>query len=180
MTMNQTNISTANIDSDAAQADAYDQGAEFAEKDWPRWQGEPWGPASMAEHCEIMWEVMFEKVCPEWAGLDDVRGAFFVGYEDRATELANAGEAGYEALAEAGSVADTDGWALQSGPWAKKASTAERAARVLRAADAGALAWRKRAALSGSKGDRYRAEEAAIAAHAMAETVAELGVLTVH
>ncbi|RQP40101.1 hypothetical protein [Burkholderia ubonensis] len=178
MTVNQTNTRIANID--AAQAEAYDQGAEFAEKDWPRWLDEPWGPASMAEHCEVMWEVMFERVCPEWAGLDDVRGAFFVGYEDRAAELANAGVAGYETLAEAGTVADTDGWVLQAGPWTKKASTAERAARVLRAADVGVAAWRARAALSGSKSDRYRAEEAENAAHAMAETVAELGVLAVH
>ncbi|KVD72790.1 hypothetical protein WI89_13780 [Burkholderia ubonensis] len=180
MTMNQTGISIANIDIDAAQAEAYDQGAEFAEKDWPRWLDEPWGPASMAEHCEVMWELMFEKICPGWAGNDDVRRAFFVGYEDRATELANTGEAGYESLAEAGTVADTEGWVLQSGPWTKKASAAERAARVLRAADAGAAAWRARAALSGSNGDRYRAEEAEIAAHAMAEVILADGLLTIH
>lgn len=180
MTMNQTSISIANIDIDAAQAEAYDQGAEFAEKDWPRWLDEPWGPASMAEHCEVMWELMFEKICPGWAGNDDVRRAFFVGYEDRATELANTGEAGYESLAEAGTVADTEGWVLQSGPWTKKASAAERAARVLRAADAGAAAWRARAALSGSKSDRYRAEEAEIAAQALSESILAAGTLTIH
>ncbi|RQS67235.1 hypothetical protein DID96_21965 [Burkholderia sp. Bp8963] len=178
--MNQTNISTANIDTSVAQAEAYDQGAEFAEKDWQWVRGDIHGPASMAEHRERTWAFLIREVCSEWAGNDDVRSAFFVGYEDRATELANAGVAGYETLAEAGTVADTDGWVLQSLPWTKRASEAERAARVLRAADAGAMVWRARAKASGNKARRYRAEEAEIAARTMAEVIAGSGMLTIH
>ncbi|EJO63229.1 hypothetical protein BURMUCF1_1166 [Burkholderia multivorans ATCC BAA-247] len=61
----------------------------------------------MADHCEAAWDFIRRHVCPEWDHAD-AKGAFFVGYEDRATELANAGEAGYETLAEAGTVADTE------------------------------------------------------------------------
>lgn len=86
--MNQTNISIANIDTNAAQAEAYDQGAEFAEKDWQWVRGDIHGPSSMAAHRERTWAFLIHEVCPEWAGHDEVRGAFFVGYEDRATELA--------------------------------------------------------------------------------------------
>ncbi|AJY06852.1 hypothetical protein SB768_07500 [Burkholderia sp. SIMBA_043] len=178
--MNQTNISIANIDTNAAQAEAYDQGAEFAEKDWQWVRGDIHGPSSMAAHRERTWAFLIHEVCPEWAGHDEVRGAFFVGYEDRATELANAGEAGYETLAEAGTVADTDGWVLQSLPWPKRASEAERAARVLRAADVGAAVWRGRAKASGNKAGRYRAEEAEFAARTMAESILAANVLTVH
>ena len=167
-TMNQTNIialRNSNIDA----AEAYKEGAFFAEVDWQAARKDTPVPAlampvapgysSMADHCQTAWDFIRQHVCPEWDHAD-AKGAFFVGYEDRATELANAGEAGYETLAEAGTVADTEGWVLQSEPWEDKADADDKMLRALRALRLGAAAWRGRAAASGEAGDRYRAEEA--------------------
>ncbi|HEF4771635.1 hypothetical protein [Burkholderia multivorans] len=166
--MNQTNvigIRNSNIDV----AEAYKEGAFFADVDWQAarkdtpvpFRAMPVAPgySSMADHCEAAWDFIRRHVCPEWDHAD-VKGAFFVGYEDRATELANAGEAGYETLAEAGTVADTEGWVLQSEPWEDEADADHKRMRALRALQLGATAWRTRAAASGAARDRYRAEEA--------------------
>lgn len=173
--MNQTNIiaiRNSNIDA----AVAYKEGAFFAEVGWHAARKDTRVPApampvapgysSMADHCRTAWEFIRQHVCPEWDHAD-AKGAFFVGYEDRATELANAGEAGYETLAEAGTVADTDGWVLQSEPWEDAAGADDKILRALRALRLGATAWRARADASGEAGDRYRAEEA----EALAESV---------
>ena len=149
------------VDTDAA----YDEGAFFADTDWP-WsqkEHEHARPASMAEHLLLAWRFVSSTVRPDW-NTDEHRDAFILGYEDRATELADAGEAGYQALAEAGGVADTDVWVLQSPPWPAKATDEKKALRAVRAAWAGAAAWRRRADATGDKGDRYRAEEAEIRA----------------
>ncbi|WP_124517455.1 hypothetical protein [Burkholderia stagnalis] len=166
--MNQTSTLNANIDANVNAA-AYDEGAFFAETDWQAARKETHAPArampvapgysSMADHCQTAWDFIRQHVCPEWDHLD-AKGAFFVGYEDRATELANAGVAGYETLAEAGTVADTDGWVLQSEPWEDKAEAGDKMLRALRAVRLGATAWRARAEATGEAGDRYRAEEA--------------------
>jgi hypothetical protein len=145
---------------------AYDEGAFYAETDW-QWalkEDEDVRPASMAEHCSLAWAFISGTVCPEWSS-EHHRLSFFIGYEDRATELADAGESGYEALAEAGTVADTGGWVLQSDPWRAKASSTEKALRAVRAAWAGAAAWMARAA-NGSGVDRIRADAAQIRAEA--------------
>lgn len=171
-TMNQTNIiaiRNSNIDA----AEAYKEGAFFAEVDWQAARKDtrvsalamPVAPgySSMADHCQTAWDFIRQHVCPEW-GRDEVRDAvrtaFFVGYEDRATELAHAGEAGYETLAEAGTVADTDGWILQSAPWEDAAGADDKMLRALRALRLGATAWRARADASGEAGHRWRAEQA--------------------
>jgi hypothetical protein len=91
------------------------------------------------------WAFISGTICPEWSS-EHHRLSFFIGYEDRATELADEGEAGYEALAEAGTVADTAGWVLQSEPWRVKASRSEKALRAVRAAWVGAAAWLAKAA----------------------------------
>jgi len=87
----------------------------------------------MAEHRAEVWANVAGNLCPEWNN-EHARLSFLIGYEDRATELADAGEAGYEALAEAGTVADTEGWILQCGPWAAKASDTGKALRAVRTA----------------------------------------------
>jgi hypothetical protein len=172
--MNQTNIAQ-NIEANHVAADigdtdlhdeAYEAGAFYAETDWQHNRKRPgflWGPDSMAEHCAVVWADIAENVSPEWDH-DAARMSFYLGYEDRATELAADGEAGYEALAEAGTVADTEGWTLQSEPWAMKASDGEKALRAVRAAWAGAARWQALAEASGTDGDRYGAEEALIRA----------------
>ncbi len=181
MTMNQTNIiaiRNSNIDA----ADAYKEGAFFAEVDWQAARKDTPVPArampvapgysSMADHCQTAWDFIRQHVCPEWDHAD-AKGAFFVGYEDRATELANAGEAGYETLAEAGTVADTEGWVLQSEPWEDAAGADDKMLRALRALRLGATAWRARADASGEVADRYRAEDAeALAESAIGDVLA--------
>lgn len=150
--------------------EAYDEGAFFAETDWPWSQKEPdhARPTSMAEHLLLSWRFVSCTLCPAW-NTEQHRDAFLLGYEDRATELADAGEAGYQALAEAGSVVDTDVWVLQCEPWSDKATDAEKALRAVRAAWAGAAAWRRRADATRDKTDRYRAEVAEIRADAAGE-----------
>lgn len=93
--------------SQGACSEAYDEGAFFAETDgpWSQKERERSRPESMAEHCQMAWRFVLREVCPEWA-TEQHRAAFLLGYEDRATELADAGESGYQALAEAGGVAD--------------------------------------------------------------------------
>ena len=142
---------------------AYGEGAFFAETDW-QWalkEDEDARPTSMAEHRAIAWAFISGTICPEWNS-EHHRLSFFIGYEDRATELADEGEAGYEALAEAGTVADTAGWVLQSGPWRAKASRSEKTLRAVRAAWAGAAAWLAKAASNAE--DRLRADAAQIRA----------------
>jgi hypothetical protein len=142
--------------------EAYNEGAFYAETDWQHSRKRPgflWGPNSMAEHCAVVWADVAANICPDWNN-EHARVSFFIGYEDRATELADTGEAGYEALAEAGTVADTEGWILQRKPWATKASAREKALRAVHAAWAGAARWQALAEASGERGDRYRAEEA--------------------
>ncbi|CAN7579091.1 hypothetical protein [Paraburkholderia hospita] len=168
--MNQTDIAQ-NIEANHVAVDigdtdlhgeAYSEGAFFAETDWQCNRKRPgflWGPDSMAEHCTAVWADIVANVHPEWNN-QHVRLSFFIGYEDRATDLAAAGEAGYETLAEAGTVADTDGWTLQSAPWSEEASASEKALRAVRAVWAGAAAWQARAEASGDLGDAHRAEEA--------------------
>lgn len=144
--------------------EAYREGAFFAKMDWSWVRAEPTvSPTSMAEHCALAWQFISRTVCPEWNN-DYMRRSFFLGYEDAATELADSGEAGYEVLAEAGTVADTEGWIVQSAPWEAKASRIEKALRAIQAAWAGAEAWQVKAEASGSVADRARAEEAQIRA----------------
>jgi hypothetical protein len=163
----------AATDSDGGhlQGEAYNEGAFYAETDWQHCRKRPgflWGPNSMAEHCAVVWADIVANICPEWNN-ENAQTSFFIGYEDRATELANAGDAGYEALAEAGTVADTEGWMLQCEPWPEKASDGEKALRAVRAAWAGAAAWQARADSTGAEGDRHRAEEALVRAEASGE-----------
>ncbi|MDR5779150.1 hypothetical protein QCE63_06870 [Caballeronia sp. LZ065] len=161
--------------------EAYNEGAFFAEVDWG-WlmtigdepteeEAEMIGhrPASMAEHCALSWAFVSSEVCPAWQGDMDAQAEFYVGYEDRASELADAGEAGYEALAEAGTLADTAGWQLQGAPWAAAASDGEKALRAVRAAWAGAAAWQAVAEATGAKADELRAIDAVIRAEAAGE-----------
>ena len=167
--MNKTNIiaiRNSNIDA----AEAYKEGAFFAEVDWQAARKDTPVPAlampvapgysSMADHCQTAWDFISQHVCPEWDHAD-AKGAFFVGYEDRAAELANAGEAGYETLAEAGTVADTDGWVLQSEPWQDAADADDKMLRALRALRLGAAAWQARADARRAADDRHRAAESA-------------------
>lgn len=167
--------------------EAYDEGAFFAETDWQAARKETLVPAqvmpvapgysSMADHCQRSWDFIRQQVKPEW-DRPDVRLAFFFGYEQAATVLAVSGEAGYETLAEAGTVEDTEGWVLHSEPWRETDDCAERAARAMRAADTGAVCW---AALTESgKADAYRAAQADLWACEVAEVIAGAGVLAVH
>ncbi|MFC5427561.1 hypothetical protein ACFPTO_01860 [Paraburkholderia denitrificans] len=167
--------------------EAHEEGAFFAETDWQWARKDTRVPArvmpvapgysSMADHCERSWEFIRQQVCPEW-DRPDVRLAFFLGYEEAAKLLAATGEAGYETLAEAGTVEETEGWVLRSAPWVETPDSAERATRAMRAADAGVAGWAELAA-SGSVGV-WRAEEAALRAAELAEAIAGAGVLGVH
>ncbi|WP_250476744.1 hypothetical protein [Caballeronia sp. INML1] len=170
--------------------DAYSEGAFFAEVDWG-WlmsigeeptaeEAEMIGhrPSSMAEHCAMAWAFVSRAVFPAWQGDREEQMEFYVGYEDRATELATAGEAGYEALAEAGTVADTAGWQLQGKPWGADASDGERALRAVRAAWAGAAAWQAVAEATGEKHAELRAIEALIRAEAAGECVLDARYVT--
>ncbi|WP_250538256.1 MULTISPECIES: hypothetical protein [unclassified Caballeronia] len=161
--------------------DAYSEGAFFAEVDWA-WlmsigeeptaeEAEMMGhrPSSMAEHCAMSWAFVSRAVFPAWRGDREAQMEFYDGYEGRATELADAGEAGYEVLAEAGTVADTTGWKLQGEPWTADASDGEKALRALRAAWAGAAAWHAVAEATGEKHTELRAIEALIRAEAAGE-----------
>ncbi|MFM0131759.1 hypothetical protein [Paraburkholderia sediminicola] len=157
--------------------EAYDEGAFYAEADWQCSRKRPgflWGPNSMAEHRALVWAEVAGNVCPEWDN-DHARLSFFIGYEDRATEFADAGEAGYEALAEAGTVADTEGWILQCGPWAADASDNEKALRAVRAAWAGAERWQALADAGGEPSAVIRAEEALIRAEVVGEHMLHSG-----
>lgn len=147
--------------------DAYKEGEFYASTDWQWVRKDRHAPASMAEHCAKAWAFIAGTVCPEWSN-EHMRLSFFIGYEDRATELANAGEAGYEALAEAGSVAETDGWVVQSEPWAEKASDEDKAARAVRAARAAAAVWQAKFDATGAVSVRRNAELAEIRAEALA------------
>jgi hypothetical protein len=161
-----SSLATASIaPSPDALEEAYDEGAFFAETDW-QWvmkDDEQDRPSSMAEHRATAWAFISGTVCPEWNNAD-TRNAFYVGYEDRATELADAGEAGYETLAESGTVADTAGWQGNVGDWTDIADQAEKAARAAEAARTGATAWASLAHVSGNRVDKWRAEEALIRA----------------
>lgn len=128
-------------------------------------------PSSMAEHVSMAWAFVSQIVYPAWRGDREAQTDFYVGYEDRATELADAGESGYEALAEAGTVADTAGWQLQGASWAADASDSEKALRALRAAWAGAAAWQVVAEVTGERHAELRAIEALIRAEAAGECV---------
>jgi hypothetical protein len=173
----ETNISATNavqsIDTDAAapelHAEAYDEGWFFAQTDWPwalRESYEHARPSSMAQHLAASWAFVANIVCPEWAGDEAARMSFWIGYEDGATALADAGEADYQALAEAGTVAETCGWVLQSPPWRTKAMSSEKELRAVRAAWAGAAARLAKAEATGRPEDRIRADEAQIRAEA--------------
>ncbi|MFM0037114.1 hypothetical protein [Paraburkholderia strydomiana] len=167
----EANGTTTDIDGADLHEEAYADGAFYAETDWQYCRKRPgflWGPNSMAEHCAVVWADIVANICPEWNS-EHPRLSFFIGYEDRATELADAGEAGYEALAEVGTVADTEGWILQCEPWVANASDSEKALRAVRAAWSGAAAWRVRADSTGAEGDRHRAEDALIRAEASGE-----------
>jgi hypothetical protein len=126
-------------------------------------------PSSMAEHVSMAWAFVSQIVYPAWGGDREAQTEFYVGYEDRATELADAGEAGYEALAEAGTVADTAGWQLQGAPWAAEATDGEKCMRALRAAWAGAAAWQAVAEATGTQAAALRAIDAMIRAEAAGE-----------
>jgi len=167
----EANAIASDIDGGDLHDEAYNEGAFYAETDWQHCRKRPgflWGPASMAEHCAVVWADVAKNICPEWNS-EHARLSFFIGYEDRATELADAGEAGYEALAEVGTVADTDGWILQCEPWAANASDTEKALRAVRAAWAGAERWQALAEATGEQADAFRAIEALIRAEAAGE-----------
>ncbi|MGY6161158.1 hypothetical protein [Paraburkholderia strydomiana] len=162
----EANRIAADIDSGEVHAGAYEEGAFFAETDWTwalKEKNAACRPSSMAEHRAMAWAFISESVCPEWDN-EHARLSFLLGYEDRATELADIGEAGYETLAEAGTVADTEGWILQGKPWAAKVSSREKALRAIRAAWAGAERWQAMAEASGAQSDAIRAMEAMIRA----------------
>jgi hypothetical protein len=167
----EANTIAADSDSTELHDEAYNEGAFYAETDWQHCRKRPgflWGPSSMAEHCAAVWADVAANICPEWNG-EHARLSFFIGYEDRATELAYAGEAGYEALAEAGTLADTEGWVLQCEPWAAKVSDGEKTLRAVRATWAGAARWQALAEASGEQSDAIRAIEAVVAAEAAGE-----------
>lgn len=149
--------------------EAYNEGAFYASTDWQSARKDAWGPASMAQHCAASWVFITSTVCPEWDN-ERMRLSFFIGYEDRATELADAGEAGYEALAEAGNVADTDGWVVQSEPWSENASDQEKAMRAMWAAMEGAAFRLAKFDRTGDESDRHAAGEAKIRAASMTES----------
>jgi hypothetical protein len=176
----QANHAAADIDGMELHEEAYADGAFYAETDWQHCRKRPgflWGPNDMAEHCVVVWADIVANICPEWNS-EHPRLSFFIGYEDRATELADAGEAGYEALAEAGAVADTEGWILQCEPWAANASDSEKARRAVRAAWSSAAAWQARADSTGAEGDRHRAEDALIRADVAGEQLLDSGYMT--
>lgn len=166
---------------------AYAEGAFFAETDWQAARRDtlvharamPVAPgySSMAAHCRTAWDFIRLHACPEW-DRPDARFAFFLGYEQAAMVLAAAGEAGYETLAEAGTVEDTEGWVLCSQPWTDTPDSAERATRAMRAADTGAVCWTALAA--SGRADAWRAEQAEGWALEVAEAIAGAGVLAVH
>ncbi|WP_116142209.1 hypothetical protein [Paraburkholderia sp. BL27I4N3] len=167
----------ADIDGTELHDEAYNDGAFYAETDWQHCRKRPgflWGPNSMAEHCAVVWAEVAANICPEWNN-EHARLAFFIGYEDRATELAYAGEAGYEALVEAGTLADTEGWVLQCEPWAAKATDSEKALRAVRAAWAGAARWQAVAEASGEQSDAIQALDAVIRAEAAGELLLHSG-----
>ncbi|WP_347556502.1 hypothetical protein [Robbsia sp. KACC 23696] len=141
--------------------EAYREGAFFAETDWQWALKEPVHarPANMAEHRAMAWAFISGTVCPAWQN-EDMLNAFYLGYEDRATELADAGEAGYKAMAEAGSVAATAGWILQTRPWINTATKKDKAIRTERAAGAGAAQWQVIAAASKQPCDLHQVEQA--------------------
>jgi hypothetical protein len=181
----ETNISVTNaaqrIDTNTGapelNGEAYDEGRFFAQTDWPWTLKESYEharPTSMAQHLATSWAFVANVVCPEWAGDEAARMSFWIGYEDGATELADAGEADYQALAEAGTVAETCGWVLQSAPWCRKAISTEKMLRAVRAAWAGASAWLTKAEATGRPEDRIRADEAQIRAEAAGD--ASLGI----
>jgi hypothetical protein len=188
MTIDNPNLNPATrISSADDMYEAYDEGAFFAETDWLAARREtlipvrvmPVAPgySSMADHRERAWEFIRQQVCPEW-DRPDTRFAFFLGYEETAKLLAATGEAGYETLAEAGAVEDTEGWVLHSQPWADTPDSAERAARAMRAVDVGAACWAALAE-SGMAG-AGRAEQAADWALEVVGAIAGAGVLAVH
>jgi|GEM_PF-6671466 len=166
---------------------AYAEGAFFAETDWQAARREtlvqvhvmPVAPgySSMADHCRMAWDFIRQQACPEW-DRPDARCAFFLGYEEAAKVLAATGEAGYETLAEAGIVEDTEGWVLHSQPWHETDDAAERAARAMRAAETGAACWAVLAE-SGRVG-AGRAGQADEWALEVARAIAGAGVLPVH
>ncbi|WP_184107887.1 hypothetical protein [Paraburkholderia fungorum] len=149
--------------------EAYNEGAFYADTDWQWVRKDEEGPSSMAQHCAVSWAFIAGTVCPEWDN-ERMRLSFFIGYEDRATELADAGEAGYEALAEAGSVAETEGWVVQSEPWSENASDQEKAMRAVWAAMEGAAARLAKFDWTGNESDRHAAGEAKIRAASMTES----------
>ncbi|WP_322004471.1 hypothetical protein [Paraburkholderia tropica] len=167
--------------------EAYAEGAFFAETDWQaarratlvpvRVMPVAPGYSSMADHCRTAWDFIRQQACPEWDRAD-TRFAFFLGYEEAAKVLAAAGEAGYETLAEAGTVEDTEGWVLHSQPWADTPDSAERAARAMRAAWTGAACWA--GLVEGGKAGTWRAEQADEWALEVAGAIAGAGVLPVH
>lgn len=161
--------------------DAYSEGAFFAEVDWG-WlmsigeeptaeEAEMMGhrPSSMAEHVAMAWAFVSQTVYPAWRGDREAQMEFYDGYEGRASELADAGEAGYEVLAEAGTVADTAGWQLQGAPWAADAGEGAKAMRAVRAAWTGAAAWQAVAEAAGTQEAALRAIDALIRAEAVGE-----------
>lgn len=159
--LNMSQIDTVmSVDEDYCRShQAYDEGRFHARERWLA--DREWNRRirDMAQHRDMVWEDLLHTF-PEWEHGELARAAFYIGYEDAAWALADAGEAGYEELAEAGTVADTAGWQLQSAPWPAAVTDAEKAFRPLRAAWAGAAAWQARAAASGDAGDANRAEEA--------------------
>lgn len=176
---NHTNQSISTADGCELHGEAYDEGAFFATTDWQAARKETERPCavmpvapeytSMADHCSQAWAFISRIVCPDWEHDEAARCSFFVGYEDAATELADAGEAGYETLAEAGTVAATEDWQLQCVPWPDKASAKEKGRRAVQAAWAGAAAWQARAEGTGDKRDERHAGLARIRAEAAGE-----------
>lgn len=176
---NSTTQSISSADGYDLHAEAYDEGAFFATTDWQYARKETERPCvampvapeytSMADHCSQAWAFVSRIVCPDWEHDEAARCSFFVGYEDAATELADAGEAGYETLAEAGTVAATEGWQLQCAPWRDRASAKEKGRRAVQAAWDGAAAWQARAEASGDKRDERHAGLARIRAEVAGE-----------
>lgn len=168
--INQTNAAQANeTDFPEIHADAYEEGWFFAQTDWPWALRETYKearPASMAQHRAVAWAFVTNVVCPEWAGSEHAWLSFLLGYEDGGNAMADAGEAEYQALAEAGTVDETDCWILQAAPWKAKATRSAKALRAVRAAWDGAAAWLAKAEATGRSEDRIRADEAQIRAEA--------------
>lgn len=159
-------------DTDTDVPEAYEEGWFFARTDWP-WalrEALPESrPSSMAQHRNLAWAFVAKVICPEWDGDEHARLSFLLGYEDGATEMADAGEADYQALAEAGTVEETDCWLLQAAVWRTAATDGEKELRAVRAAWDGAAAWSAKAEATGRRVDRLRADEALIRAEAAGE-----------